>query len=119
MISDREKEEELLRYALELQNMWHLTGTDRSYKKEGSRSSKGCADSRVASALYAYFAGYSRFHQAVEFFLKRAAENDPECAVYAAKAINAMVRESGTSDTNTKIKAGELMAALSCWPAQT
>lgn len=77
--------------ALSIQGKWHLSGTDRAYKKFKDRSSTGCADSRIASTIYRYFTSYSRFRQAVEFFGSRAGKQDTECMVYAARAHLAMV----------------------------
>eukprot|EP00189_Rhodosorus_marinus_P013244 CAMPEP_0184747082 /NCGR_PEP_ID=MMETSP0315-20130426/9478_1 /TAXON_ID=101924 /ORGANISM="Rhodosorus marinus, Strain UTEX LB 2760" /LENGTH=746 /DNA_ID=CAMNT_0027219845 /DNA_START=167 /DNA_END=2407 /DNA_ORIENTATION=+ len=86
LFADSALEEQMLTYALDLQDKWHLAGTNRAYKHEGDRSEGGCADSHIATTIYDHFASQARFQQAVDFFKDRASKRDPECAVHAARA---------------------------------
>lgn len=81
----------MLTFALDLQDKWHLAGTNRAYKHEGDRSEGGCADSRIAMTIFEHFVSHARFQEAVDFFKERASKNDPECAVHAARAYLAQV----------------------------
>eukprot|EP00189_Rhodosorus_marinus_P001174 CAMPEP_0113959950 /NCGR_PEP_ID=MMETSP0011_2-20120614/4438_1 /TAXON_ID=101924 /ORGANISM="Rhodosorus marinus" /LENGTH=643 /DNA_ID=CAMNT_0000971337 /DNA_START=27 /DNA_END=1955 /DNA_ORIENTATION=+ /assembly_acc=CAM_ASM_000156 len=86
LFADPAMEEQMLTFALDLQDKWHLAGTNRAYKREGDRSEGGCADSRIAMTIFEHFVSQARFQEAVDFFKERASKNDPECAVHAARA---------------------------------